>query len=124
MLLILYALILLVHGLLFVLYGSFAKEWWPRSWLLAGRLDPGMLRVLVLTVLSSCAFLFSIAALGLVMGQPWFRDWLTAGGILSTLSMLTFWDGQFNALDEKGLVGILINIALLIAVYVFKYPAF
>jgi hypothetical protein len=54
----------------------------------------------------------------------WFTGCLTITAVLSSLSLLIFWGGRFNALDEKGLFGLLINIAPMIGWYGFHYPAF
>jgi hypothetical protein len=48
---------------------------------------------------------------------------VAASAIASSLVVLLMWDGQLQALDEKGFVGVLISIGLLIGLYAFKYPA-
>ena len=35
-----------------------------------------------------------------------------------------FWDGKLNDLDDKGGIGVLINLIILIALILFQWPAF
>jgi hypothetical protein len=44
--------------------------------------------------------------------------------LFSSLIYLLFWDAGFQHLDNKGGIGILINLAILAALLVFRWPAF
>jgi hypothetical protein len=43
--------------------------------------------------------------------------------VFSTMIFLLFWDGKFRALDDKGWVGILINLAIIVVVFIFRQPS-
>ena len=65
---------------------------------------------------------FVIGGAGILFSQPWgaLRSWprLHSRGA----SWLLFWNGRLEHLDSPGGVGLLINLALLIAVVVFRVP--
>jgi hypothetical protein len=42
--------------------------------------------------------------------------------VFSSTLFLLLWDGKVQELPEKGGVGILINLAILVIVYLFKWP--
>lgn len=44
--------------------------------------------------------------------------------IFSSVLYILFWDGGWQNLDDKGGVGLLINVALLTAVLHFQWPQF
>jgi membrane-associated HD superfamily phosphohydrolase len=119
-----YTLFVFLHGLVFLMYISFANKWWVRSWLLSSRLDPGLLRRLVVVAFGTCTALFTVTAIGLVLHQARSLNSLAVAAIFSSLSLLVFWDGRFDALDKKGLFGLLINITLLVGLYGFHFPTF
>ena len=129
----LYALLVLFHGLAHMVYVSFAQgwviperggDWIGSSWLLSGPLGNQGTRSLGSIVFSVMTALFVVVAIGLALRQPWSTTWLGAAAIASSLSLLLFWDGSFIALTEKGAIGLLINITLLIGLYFFHYPTF
>ena len=60
---------------------------------------------------------------GLVFRQAWSAQWLGIASLLSSAALLVFWDGSLQDLTSKGVIGLLINIGLLVALYAFRYPA-
>ena len=59
---------------------------------------------------------------GVLALQAWWRPLVVASAIFSTLLYIAFWDGAFQRLPDKGGVAILINLAILIAVLVLRWP--
>lgn len=56
------------------------------------------------------------------MRQAWWRPVVVGSAILSTVIFILFWDGKFQVLDEKGVVALLINLVILVAVLIFRWP--
>jgi hypothetical protein len=53
----------------------------------------------------------------------WWRTLTVASAVFSSLLYLVMWNGQFQRLPDQGGVGILINLAILTLILVFKWPA-
>jgi hypothetical protein len=49
---------------------------------------------------------------------------ITIAAVFSAMIFIAFWDGQLRNLDDKGGIGILINIAILIALHVLNWSDF
>ena len=124
-------LFLVLHGLVHLLYfGQSARYFelqpgmiWPDgSWALVKVLGNAGTR-------SAASILLVLAAVGFVAGgagafstQPWWRTAAAGAAVLSTLIYLLFWDGGLRNLDNKGGVGILINLALIAALFLLRWP--
>jgi hypothetical protein len=59
---------------------------------------------------------------GLFAGLSWWNPVIIASAAFSALLFVLFWDGQAGSLADKGLFGILINVAILVSVLAFKWP--
>jgi hypothetical protein len=73
--------------------------------------------------LALAALGFLGGGLGLFIRQDWWRMAVIGAATLSTVLFILFWDGKFQALDEKGVVAILINLAILVVVLIVKWPS-
>ena len=73
--------------------------------------------MLVLTAIG-----FLIGGAGLLFRQEWWRPVITGTAVFSAIIFFLFWDGVAQALDNKGGIGILINIAILVVVLILKWP--
>jgi hypothetical protein len=129
----LFTIFVFLHGAVHMVYPSIAQGWIPapesgdttgQSWLLARPLGEAAARNIGAFLFIATTLLFVVAAVGLALRQPWSVSWLAASAIVSSLALVALWDGKFAALAEKGAIGLAINIALLIGLYVFRYPAF
>jgi hypothetical protein len=49
--------------------------------------------------------------------------WMLAASVISTVTILVFWDGSFSMPVEKGALGLLINIGILVAILMFGWLA-
>ena len=115
------AVFLVLHGLVHLWYVVLSQGWvevedamgWNgRSWLLSDLLAEG-------TVLSLASVLYVLVAVGFLAGGVGYalgRDWATpvlvGAAVLSTVVLVAMWDGRFDLLVEKGVVGVAINVAL------------
>jgi hypothetical protein len=132
MLTILFGIFLILHGLVHLLYAG--QSWrlfelssgltWPDgSWLFSRMLGNETTRLLATVLLVLTALGLAVSGLGLFFRADWWRTVTIASAVFSSLLFFVMWDGKFHALADQGGVGILINIAILVLVLVFKWPA-
>jgi hypothetical protein len=129
---ILTGIFIVLHGLVHLWYLTLSQGWvefqadmgWTgKSWLFTNLLGDQTTRTLA-------SVAYTLAAIGLVAGgtgiflqQEWLRPVLIGSAIFSSAIIVLFWDGSREMLVQKGLLGLLINLAVLIALLVFKLPA-
>ncbi len=58
------------------------------------------------------------------MGQAWWRPVVVGVAAFSAVVFILFWDGKVQKLDGQGGIGLLIDIALLVAVLILRWPDF
>lgn len=123
-------LFIALHGLVHVWYiilsqrlvaqqpGQPAFSWTGTSWLVTNLFGDLPARWIA-------SLLFVVATAGFVAGGTatilhgeWSRPALIASALLSSATLLLFWDGGTDLLIEKGLIGVVINIGILAAVVV------
>ena len=128
---ILFGIFVVLHGLVHMLYfGQSARYFelqpgmlWPDgSWAFSGLLGDVTARNLANVFLVVAAIGFVIGGIGVFAKQAWWRPAVLAAAIFSSVIYLLFWDGGWGHLDNKGGVGILINLAILAALLVFQWP--
>jgi hypothetical protein len=92
---------------------------WPQgSWLVSKLTGDYGARLIVTPIL-----VITAGGLGLLFQLNWWR-FVTAGSVaLSSLHFFIFWNGKFLAMDDQGGIGILINLAILVVILVFNWPA-
>lgn len=127
-----FVIFVLLHGLAHMVYTALARGWIPvtpgqenwtaSSWLLAGPIGIDGTRNAGAILFTALTVLFVITTVGLALRAPWATTWLAVSSIASSLLLLTFWDGKFQALTEKGLIGLVINLFLLALLFVFRFP--
>lgn len=119
------------HGLVHLIYAGHTRRlfelrpgltWPDGSWLFSKLLGDEIIRATAMVLLSVSALGFFAAGLGLFLGQDWWRLAVTGAAILSSLIYLVFWNGKFQALDQQGALGILINLALVVSVWILRWP--
>jgi len=94
--------------------------WSGESWLLSSFMPESATRTLA-TVLYTLATLgFVAGAVGLFLRQAWWSPVVIGAALFSAVTIFLFWDGGMQMIVEKGFLGILINIAILIALLAFK----
>jgi len=133
MLRILFGIFIVLHGLVHLLYfGQSARYFelqpgmvWPDgAWLFSKMLGEGGNRMLASVLLVLAAIGFVAAGIGIFAGQSWWHPVLVGAAIFSSAIFFLFWDGTTQQLANKGGVGILINVAILVALFGFHWPKF
>ena len=128
---ILAGIFLILHGLVHLLYfGQSARLFelkagmtWPDgSWVFTRLFGNGATRTLASTACILAAVGFTAGSIGLLTTQAWWQLMVVGSAIFSTVIFVLLWDGRLHALANNGLVGILINLAILVALLVFHWP--
>lgn len=127
-----YTLFVFLHGLAHMVYTALASGWIPAAegvenwtgtpWLLSRTLSTQGTRGAGPIIFTALTVVFVIAAAGLALRQRWATTWVAVAAVASCGALLAFWDGNLQSLTEKGVVGLIINIILLVALFVFRYP--
>jgi len=124
---------LVLHGLVHLLYsGQSARLFelqpgmaWPDgSWYFKRLLGNEATRVLVSILCILAAIAFVAGGVVVFVSQPWWRSVVVGSAAFSAIIFIVSWDGRVQALANKGLIGILINVAILIASLAFRWPSF
>jgi hypothetical protein len=117
----------LVHLWFFTLSQGIVKfqpemGWTGRSWILTNFLGDSTTRSLasVFYVLATIGLVASGA--GILLGVEWWRTVLVASGLFSLVIIFLLWDGSMQLIIQKGLIGFLINVVILIALLLLKWP--
>jgi Na+/melibiose symporter-like transporter len=96
---------------------------WPDgSWAFEGLVGNEATRMLAIGACILTAIGFVIGGIALFAAQAWWRPVVVAISVFSAVIFILFWDGQLQALANKGLFAILINLAILVALLVFRWP--
>ena len=120
------AVFFVLHGLVHLWYVVLSNNWvavedamgWNgHSWLLSPQLPSG-------TILSLASGLYLIVTIGFVVGavgywldEKWATTLLASAALLSSAVLVVMWDGRPDLLVEKGILGILINIGILVFLF-------
>ena len=130
---ILFGIFFVLHGLVHMLYFGQSGRYfelqpgmvWPDgSWAFSRLLGEVGARNLASVLLVLAAIGFVAGGVGIFVKQAWWRPTIVAVSLFSSVIYLLFWDGGFQHLDNKGGVGILINLAILVALLIFRWPKF
>jgi hypothetical protein len=128
---ILFGIFIVLHGLVHMLYfGQSARYFelqpgmvWPDgSWAFSRLLGDAAARNLANAFLVLAAIGFVIGGIGVFAKQTWWRPAVLATAVFSSVIYLLFWDGGWGHLDNKGGVGIFINLVILVALLIFQWP--
>jgi hypothetical protein len=124
---------LVLHGLVHLLYfGQSARLFelqsgmiWPDgSWAFSKLLGDNGTRTLASIFCILAAAGIVIGGAGIFFGQSWWRTAVVASAAFSGVLYILFWNGRLQHLDNQGGVGLLIDVAILVAVLVFRWPQF
>lgn len=128
---IIFGVFLILHGFVHLLYfgqsaGYFELQpgmvWPDGAWALSRLFGNEATRVLASIFLVLAGIGFAAAGAGLVVKQAWWRTTVVGVAAFSSVIYLLLWDGAWQHLDNKGWVGILINVAILAVVLLFQWP--
>jgi len=115
-----------LHGLVHLWYVVLSQQlvefqpemgWSGRSWLFSPLLggEGGRAAATILYAIATLAFV--VGGGGVLAEAGWARPVLTAAALLSSATVVLFWEGRIEMAMQKGLLGLLINVALLIALW-------
>ena len=131
MLRILSGVILIMHAVVHLLYlGQSSRTFelqpgmnWPDgSWLFSRLLGNEPTRALASIILLLVALGFMAGGVGIFLMQAWWRPVVVSAAALSAVAYFLFWDGALQDLPGKGAIGVLISLAILVAVLIFQWP--
>lgn len=128
---ILVGVFIVLHGLVHLLYfGQSARffelqpglDWPDAAWAFSSYLGSETTRMLANILLVVAALLFIGSGAGVLFKQTWWRLAVIAAAVFSTVLYFLLWNGKFERLADNGWVGILINLGILAAILLFKWP--
>lgn len=120
-----------LHGLVHLLYFAQSQRFfslqpgmvWPDgAWAFSRLLGEKTTRLLAGLACLLAALGFVVSGVGVLAGQGWWRPVVVGAASFSALSFVLFWDGALRKLADKGAIAILINVAILLAVLVLRWP--
>jgi hypothetical protein len=127
-----FGVFIMLHGLVHLLYfGQSARYFelkpgmlWPDgSWAFSRLLGNEAARNLASISLILAAMGLIVGGIGILASQAWWRPVVVGAAALSFIAYILFWNGRMQNLDAQGLVGILIDIAILLAVLILRWPS-
>jgi len=133
MLRIIFGVFIVLHGLVHLLYfGQSARYFelqpamvWPDgSWAFSRLLGDEATRILASISCVLAAIGFVAGGIGILVRLAWWRPVVVGSAVFSAVIIVLFWDGVVQNLDDKGGIGLLINLAILVALLILRWPSF
>ncbi len=120
-----FGIFLIIHGLAHIWYVVLSLElvefqpemgWTGYSWIFTDRLGERITPKIAAFEYNMATFLFVVSGVGLILilQSSWANTWTIIAAVLSTVTIIEFWDGKPQMLVQKGLLGVIINIGLII----------
>jgi hypothetical protein len=122
-----------LHGLVHLLYFGQSQRlfelqpgmaWPDSSWAFSKLLGDEAARWLASIACVLAAIGFVVGGAAILMKQVWWRPVAVAAAAFSAIVFVLFWNGRMQKLSNQGLIAILINIAILVAVLILRWPDF
>lgn len=126
-------ILLILHGIVYLLYfGQSVKLFelrpgmvWPEgSWAFSPMFSVGTVRLLggIFCIIGAACFL--AGGIGILAAQLWWRPPVIAAAVFLSVIFILMWNGGMQNFGDKGGIGIIINIVILYALLIFKFPDF
>jgi hypothetical protein len=124
---------IVLHGLVHLLYFGQSRRlfelqagmvWPDGSWAFSKLLGVEATRWLAGIACIVASLGFVAGGIAIFVGQSWWRPVVVGAAAFSAAIFVLFWDGGLQRLDAKGAIAILINLAILVAVLLFRWPDF
>jgi fatty acid desaturase len=123
--------VIVLHGLVHLLYSG--QSWrlfelqpgmvWPEgSWAFSKLLGNEATRWLASIACVLAAIGFAVGGTALFVRGAWWRPVVVGAAVFSAVIFILFWDGELGNLDDKGGIGLLINIAIISAILFLRWP--
>jgi hypothetical protein len=123
---------IVLHGLVHLLYFAHSRRLvelrpemvWPEgSWAFSKLLVDEATRLLASISYVLAAIGFVAGGTGILLRQDWWRPGVVGSAAFSAGIIILFWDGAMQMLDDKGGIGLLINLAILVALLILRWPS-
>lgn len=123
---------LLLHSLVHLLYFGQSTRYfelkpgmaWPDgAWAFSKLLGEGATRNLASIALIMAAMGLAASGIGILVGQAWWRPLVLGATAFSSVLFVLFWNGRTQNLDGQGGIGLLIDMAILAAVLLLRWPS-
>jgi hypothetical protein len=120
---------IVLHGLVHLFYVGQSQRlfelqpgmtWPDGSWIFSGLLGDGGTRVLASVLYALAAVAFVAGGIGGLVKQDWGRPAVIGAAIFSIVIIVLFWDGTTHKLADQGAIAVLINLAILAVLFVWK----
>jgi len=127
-----YGIFLVLHGLVHLFYFGQSQRFfelqpgmiWPdNSWAFSGHLGVQRTRVLASLFCLLAAVGFVTAGIVVFLDQSWWKAVVIGSAAFSSAILVVFWDKRMKKLHDRGGIGILLNLAILVALAVFDWPS-
>jgi len=133
MLRIIIGVFMVLHGLVHLLYSG--QSWrlfelqpgmvWPDgAWVLSKLVGDETIRILASIFMVLAAIGFVAGGAGILVRQAWWRPVVLGSASFSAVIVVLFWNGTMQKLNDQGAIALLINLAILVAVLVLRWPDF
>jgi hypothetical protein len=128
---IVFAVFIVLHGLVHLFYFGQSRRlfelqtgmvWPDGSWVFSRLLGDQTTRSLASVCCVVAAAGFVIGGVGILAKQGWWRPAVVGSAAFSAVLFALFWDGKLHMLSENGAIGLLIDVAILVAVLIFQWP--
>ncbi|MBZ0298030.1 MAG: hypothetical protein K8L99_36085 [Anaerolineae bacterium] len=127
---ILIGVFIILHGLVHLLYFGLSRKlfeldtplvgWPERSWLFSSFLGESATRSFASALYMLATALFVISGAGILLRTNWWTPVLVSATIFASAITIFFWDGKLLRLPDKGFIGILINIVILVGLFLIE----
>ena len=122
---------LVLHGLVHLLYFGQSQRlfelqpgmvWPDGAWAFSKLLGDKATRSLASVSCLLAAVVYVAGGAAILTHQAWWRPVVVAAAAFSSAVFILFWDGKKQGLNNQGLLAVLINLAILVAVLIFRWP--
>lgn len=127
----LFGIFVVLHGLVHVWYIVLAQRivtfqpemgWSGQSWAFTSLLGDPATRTLASIAYGVATVAFVVCGIGVLAQAGWWRPVFILAAVVSAVGIILFWDGGTSLLVPKGLLGLLLNVALLVALFAYDWP--
>lgn len=125
-----FGVFIVLHGLVHLLYlGQSARFFelkpgmvWPDgSWIFSRLVGDESTRNLASIALIIAAICLAASGIGIIMSLTAWRSLIVGAAVFSALVYALLWNGTTQNLDGQGVVGLLIDIGILVAVLILRW---
>ena len=126
---VIFGIFIILHGIVHLIYTGHSfrlfkvqagLEWPDGSWALSYFLKNDSIRIIA-GIFCIIAFIgFILGSIGVFSNSIWWRPVVIGTAAFSTIILILLWDGIMQKLPEKGVIAILINLAIIAVVLIIQ----